>query len=56
MVYFGISLLLKGSILLGLVVLFIGTPIAVSIASFLFPLYIIFLIGWGIITLIKIIF
>ena len=56
MVYFGITLLLEGSILWGLIVLFIGTPVAVAIASFLFPFWVIFLVIWGIIWLIAKIF
>ena len=43
-VLWGIALLLQGSIIGGLFVLFIGTPIAVTIASLLFPLWVIFLI------------
>lgn len=52
MVGYGISLLVKGSILWGLVVLFIGTPIAIGIAQFLFPFWaILFVLAiiWGII-------
>ena len=50
-----ISLFLKGSIILGLLVLFIATPIAIGLASyffiFFFILTIIALIGWGIVHL-----
>lgn len=43
-VLYGITLILNGSTFWGLIVLFIGTPIAVSITSFLFPFFIFFLI------------
>lgn len=52
----GIYLLFNGSILWGLIVLFIGTPVAVWFASFLFPFYIILLIIGLIIVLIRWIF
>lgn len=54
--WMGISLILEGSILWGFVVLFIGTPIAIAIASFLFPIWLIILVIWGIIWLIGRIF
>ena len=56
MVYYGISLIIHGSIFWGLVVLFLGTPIAVAIAQFLFPFWIILLIIGLIIGLIRWIF
>jgi len=55
-VLLGINLLIHDSILLGLLVLFIGTPIAVGIASFLFPFWIFLLIIGLIIALIRWIF
>ena len=55
-VWFGISLILEGSIILGLLVLFIGTPIVLRIASVLFPFWVIFLIISLIVGLIRWIF
>lgn len=55
-VYLGITLLLGGSTLWGLLVLFIGTPIAVGIAQFLFPFWVLLLIGGFIWMVIKWIF
>lgn len=55
-IWLGINLLMNGSILWGLVVIFIGTPIAVGIASFLFPFWVILLIIGLIIGLIRWIF
>ena len=55
MIWWAITLFLEGSILWGLLVLLIGTPIAIGIAAyaaiFLFFMVIITLITWGIISL-----
>lgn len=55
MIWWAITLFLEGSILWGLLVLLIGTPIAIGIAAFaaifLFFIGIIALIIWGIISL-----
>ena len=56
MVSYGLYLFTHGSILWGLVVLFIGTPIVVGIAQFLFPFWIILLVVGLIIGLIRWIF
>lgn len=56
MISYGVYLLVNGSILWGLIVLFIGTPIAVGIAEFLFPFWMIILIIGIIIGLIRWIF
>ncbi len=55
MIWWAITLFLEGSILWGLLVLLIGTPIAIGIAAyaaiFLFFMGIVVLITWGIISL-----
>ena len=55
MIWWAITLFLEGSILLGLLVLLIGTPIVIGIAFyaaiFLFFMGIVVLITWGIISL-----
>lgn len=56
MIYYGVSLLIHGFIFWGLIVLFVGTPVAVAIAQFLFPFWIILLIIGLIIALIRWIF
>jgi len=58
MIWWAIILFMEGSIIWGLLVLLIGTPIAIAIASwaaiFLFFIGIISLIIWGIISLFSI--
>ena len=55
MIWWAITLFMEGSIIWGILVLLIGTPIAIGIAAFsamfLFFIGIIVLIAWGIISL-----